>query len=129
MIDSDTSNPDVARACGAGMKDEDAKAAKGRAAAVRTLPLDFLDGWAELVDCAKKYPEAVLVVNAGARGQLVSDPGAQRVWGVADAAEHGILAKLKEAGRPFPPSVGNRRRAGQHLAAETVSGGGGRRRC
>ena len=51
----------------------------------------------------KKYPEAVLVVNAGARGQLVSDPGAQRVWGVADAAEHGILAKLKEAGRPFLP--------------------------
>ena len=102
VVDSDTSNPDVARAYGAGVADKDmAKAAKGRALDVRTLSLDFLDGWAALVDCAQEHPEAVLVVNVGARGRLVSDPGAQRVWGVADAAEDGILAGLRDAGRPF----------------------------
>ena len=102
VVDSDTSNPDVARAYGAGVADKDmAKAAKGRALDVRTLSLDFLDGWAALVDCAQEHPRRCWLSMWGpgagwCRTRVLSGCG-----GVADAAEHGILAGLRDAGRPF----------------------------
>jgi len=64
LIETDTSNPDVAKAYGATIKTE-------------KVPLDAKDGWLTLIDKIEANKEATIVINSAARNNAaVTDFGA-----------------------------------------------------
>jgi hypothetical protein len=62
LVESDTSNPDVAKA------HQTASSEAGVPTAL--LDLDLEDGWIELLTLRDEHPERVIVVNTGARNNL-----------------------------------------------------------